>query len=247
MPKSKDQYSKLLILVNAATSKLSPYPSKDLTAKTAARHIRNYILATSVPRVIAVDHGSEFKEGLDKELARMNVQLEATAPYIKSSTSTAESAIRLLKRALRKLCLYDPSNWEENLPLIVNSLNNSSLYNKVSRNQFYFSPFHYANHLNLMGLTDMPAFLFDEQWNSLQQIINTRSSNLQKTSSGFQETYKTGQLITDHYVPGTTAETSAELTPAVKGIFRIKEVFPKRLRVINVISGEERTLPTEIC
>ena len=40
--------------------------------------------------------------------------------------------------------------------------------------------------------------------------------------------------------------TSAELEPSVHGVFRIKEVMPKRLRVVNVISGEERTLPIEL-
>jgi hypothetical protein len=196
--------------------------------------------------VVAIDHGQEFKKGLDTELASLNVPLEATEPYVKGTTAVAETSVRLLKRAMKKACLYNPSSWSDNLPLIVNSLYNSLLYNKTTRNQIYYSPIHYSNRLNAMGFQDMPELMFDEQWNSLQQIMTTRKQQLQLSSTRNITTFKPNQLVTDHQVPQKHQGTSAELEPSVHGVFRIKEVMPKRLRVVNVISGEERTLPLEL-
>ena len=246
LPKCSRGYSKILILVDACTSKISAYPSRDLTSRTAKNHIYNHILATSIPRVISIDHGQEFQQGLGAELASMNISLEATTPYVKGTTAIAEASVRLLKRALKKACLYNPSSWSDNLPLIVNALNNSRLYNKTTRNQIYYSPLHYANRLNIMGLQDLPEMMFDEQWESLQQIMETRKHNLQLNSTKNMPIFRKNQLVSDHSVPQTHHGTSAELEPSVHGIFKIKEVMHKRLRVINVITGEERTLPTEL-
>merc|ERR1712074_149524 len=111
-----------------ATGKIAAYSSKNLTAQVAAKHIFTHICATSRPASVAVDHGSEFKSGRQDQLASYNIALEATSPYIKSSTSTAECSIRLLKRALKRICLYDPANWDQQLPLVLDAVNNSSFY-----------------------------------------------------------------------------------------------------------------------
>jgi hypothetical protein len=102
LPRCSSGYTKILILVYACTSKISAYPSRDLTAKTAKNHIYNHILATSIPRVISIDHGQEFQKGLGAELASLNISLEATTSYVKGTTAIAEASVRLLKRALKK-------------------------------------------------------------------------------------------------------------------------------------------------
>ena len=75
---------------------------------------------------------------------------------------------------------------------------------------------------------------------------NKKKKKLQLSSTRNITTFKPNQLVTDHQVPQKHQGTSAELEPSVHGVFRIKEVMPKRLRVVNVISGEERTLPLEL-
>ena len=197
LPRCSKGYTKILILVDACTSKISAYPSRDLTAKSAKNHIYNHILATSIPRVVSIDHGQEFQKGLGAELASLNVSLEATTPYVKGTTAIAETSVRLLKRALKKACLYNPSSWSDNLPLIVNALNNSLLYNRTTRNQIYYSPIHYANRLNIMGFQDMPELMVDEQWNSLHQTMKTRKQKLQLSSTRNIQTYRQNQLVSD--------------------------------------------------
>ena len=85
LPKCSKGFNKILILVDACTSKISAYPSCDLTAKSAKQHIYNHILATSIPCMVSIDHGQEFKKGLDAELASLNVSLEATTLYVKGT------------------------------------------------------------------------------------------------------------------------------------------------------------------
>ena len=59
-------------------------------------------------RIVSADFGTEFKKGLDEALAGLTSRLESTSPYVKWTTSQAENSLRLLKRALTKLCLYKP-------------------------------------------------------------------------------------------------------------------------------------------
>jgi len=54
------------------------------------------------------------------------------------------------------------------------------------------------------------------------------------------------KLITDQYLPRTHTGVSQELDPSVQGFYRIKEVLPKRLGVVDVVSGIERSLPSEL-
>ena len=246
LPKSSSGHTKLLILVDCCTSRISAYPSKSLTAAVAKAHIVNHILATGSPQVICSDHGSEFRKDLKDELAKINIQLQATTPYFKGTTAVAELSVKLIKRAMKKICLYDSRNWPENLPLVLDALNNSQLYNRTSRNQLHYSPFHYANQLNIMGMQDFPESLFDEQWKSLTHVLNTRQKNLDRTATKNPPLFRRHQLITDHHLPKTHTGDSQELDPSVQGVYRIKEVFPKRLRVVNVVDGVERTLPSEL-
>ena len=74
-----------------------------------------------------------------------------------------------------------------------------------------------------------------------------RRANLRKTHTPTKTQYRVGGLITDHYIPKQPERgQSAELQPAVQGVYRIITALPKRLRVINVIDGSERTIPTEL-
>ena len=207
----------------------------------------NHICATNRPASVAVDHGKEFRAGLQEALASYNIALEATSPYIKSSTSSVECSIRLLKRALKRVCLYDPSTWDKTLPMILDAVNNSTYYGRTTRNHLFFSPSHFVNRLQLMGTSDFPEHMFDRQYSELNEVIMKRRANLKKLHTPNQTKYKIGGLVTDHYIPRTHQKgESAELHPSVNGIYRIITALPKRLRVINVITGEERTIPVEL-
>ena len=72
--------------------------------------------------------GDRFsKSDLKDEMAKLNISLQASTPYFKGTTSTAELSVKLIRRAMNKICLYDSRRWPENLPLVLDSLNNSLL------------------------------------------------------------------------------------------------------------------------
>ena len=131
--------------------------------------------------------------------------------------------------------------------MALDAVNNSTYYGRTTRNHLFFSLSHYVNKLQLMRTSDFPEHMFDKQYEELNEVIMKRRANLRKLHTPNQTKYKIGGLITDHYVPRTHEKgESAELHPSFNGIYRIITALPKRLRVINVITGEERTIPVEL-
>ena len=99
-------------------------------------------------------------KGLETQMAHLNISLDATCPYMKGISSIAETSIQLLKRAMKKMCLYNPASLSSQLPFVLDSLNNRVFFNSASRNKIFC--IHYINKLSLLGFPDFPLDLFDE-------------------------------------------------------------------------------------
>ena len=112
LPRSAHGYSKALIIIDSCTGYTIVYPSTSLQADAVKKHLQMYICSHPIPAEIKVDMGTEFRKGLDSFLAKYNIALNASKAYSKGSTSNAESAIRLVKSALRQLCLSHTANWQ---------------------------------------------------------------------------------------------------------------------------------------
>jgi hypothetical protein len=194
--------------------------------------------------------GSEFMKDLDSFLAKFNISLNASKPYSKGSSSNSESAIRLVKAALRQLCLTHTHNWPEMIPLLVQGINATGLYGTATtRSMLYFSPYSYTNELKLDGLL-FPETIFNEHFHQLKHIVKRRQNNLSKNKILDKTKYQIGNLVLAVNHPVQNAETkgkSQELAMTVKGIYYIKDVHPAHLRLIGLFTGEERTLPREYC
>ena len=189
-------------------------------------------------------------KNLDSFLARLNISLNASKPYSKGSSSNAEAAIRLVKAALRQLCLTHTHNWPEMIPLLIQGINSTGLYGtSTTRAMLYFSPYSYTNELKLDGLL-FPEVIFNEHFHQLKHIVKRRQNNLSKSQILDKTKYQVGNLILAVNHPVQTAETkgkSQELAMTVRGIYYIKGVYPAHLRLIGLFTGEERTLPREYC
>ena len=129
-----------------------------------------------LPEEIKSNFGSEFQEELDKFLAKYGIQLSASKPLSKVITAQAEGVIRLLKAALRQLCLSHTSNWHELVPILINGLNQQSLYGTdTSRSQLYFSPFSFPNNLNVQFC---PENIYNKNFERLNRIFKKIHKNL---------------------------------------------------------------------
>ena len=248
LPKSQHGYSKALVLVDACTGYIIVYPSTNLLAVTVRKHLLTYLSSHPIPSEIKADFGSEFKQELDLFLAKYNIILTGSKPYSKGSTSNAEAAIRLVKGALRQLCLSHTSNWPELIPILIQGLNNQSLYGTgTSRSQLYFSPYSHPNALKLNNLL-FPECIFNDNYTKLTSIIKRRRSRLTTKQILDKTKYQQGNIVLATNVPSSKSDgTSQELSMTVTGIYYVKTVHPSHLRLIGLFTGEERNLPREFC
>ena len=151
-------------------------------------------------QIVRTDLGSEYAGQLTHFLHKLGIQHQASVPYTKGNTSQSEVTIKIAKSALRKTCLNDPKNWTNHLPLIVNAINQSQLYGKVTRNQLFYSPALFQSQLNLAGLI-FPEHLFDINSHRLDEIVRIRQHNLQKQGVPPTSEIRVGNIVTDYHLP----------------------------------------------
>ena len=131
------------------------------------------------------------------------------------------------------------------IPILLHGLNSQGLYGTTtSRSQLYLSPYSYVNALRLDNLL-FPEQLFSETYDKLDLIIKRRQQRLTKKQILDKTQYQDGNIILAVNHPITHKKgQSQELAMTVKGIHYGKAVFPDKLRVVGLFSGEERTWPS---
>ena len=88
-----------------------------------------------------------------------------------------------------------------------------------------------------------PGSIFEEQAKDLLWLTEKRKSRLSKAAIKCKQLYHEGNLVTDYQLPSKSSETSQELAPLTKNIYRIIRKDPFTARIVNLFSGEARTLP----
>ena len=74
-------------------------------------------------------------------------------------------------------------------------------------------------------------------------LTEKRKARLSKAAIKCKQLFHVGNLVTDYQLPSKTSETSQELAPLCKNIYRITRKDPLTARIVNLFSGEARTLP----
>ena len=218
LPRSQYGYSKALILVDACTGYVIVYPSTNLLTVTVRKHLLTDLSSHPIPAEIKADFGPEFQQDLDQLLAKYSIELSGSKPFSTGSTSNAESAIKLVKGAMRQMCLSHTANWPQLVPILVQGLNSQGLYGtSTSRNQLYFSPYSYPNLLRLNSLL-FPECIFNENYEKLNFIIKRRQSRLTKKQVLDKTKYQPGNIVFATNHPVKSDGTSQELAMTVKGI-----------------------------
>ena len=123
MNTSKDQFTKLIILADQCTGRISALPLRNLKSSAVICMIHLYLCCNVHPKQISCDLGTEYLLTLDQYLQKMAIRLTSDGTNIKSTTSVAELSIRLLKTALRQTSLHDPRLWPQYLPQCVQIIN----------------------------------------------------------------------------------------------------------------------------
>ena len=248
LPTSKHGFKYGLVLVDAATSKAIVFPSVNLKAATVKRHLRTLFGIHRPPRYLIADYGPEMRQDLDGFLAEFNVTMLGTKPYSKGSTAQAEITIRFVKQALRQLVLSHVSTWPEVLPHMLCGINSAPLANTtVSRDELLYTPLSVHN-LAPVSSYFTPEALFDQHLEQHAKIVTNRQKSLKNKARMDTTEYVVGCVVAAENVPISHKKgESQELRPVPNGFYRVKEIHPTSLRLVNLINGEERTLPREYC
>jgi hypothetical protein len=194
LPQDRMGFSKAIVLVDAASSHVAILPTKNLKYQSIEQVYWSYWSVHNHCQIVRTDLGSEYTGKLTHFLNKLGIQHEASVPYTKGATSQSEVTIRIAKSALRKTCLNDPKNWSNHLPLIVNAINQTQLYGKVTRNQLFYSPALFQSQLNLAGLI-FPEHLFEVNKHRMEEIINIRQQNLQKAGTPPAAEIRVGNIV----------------------------------------------------
>ena len=173
MNTSKEQFSKMLVLVDQCTGRISALPLKNLKSSSVLRMLQLYLCCNTHPRQISCDLGSEYLLNLDQYLQPLNIRLTSDGSGVKSTTSVAELSIRLLKTCLRQASLHDPRMWPQYLPQCIQVINSLPLYDtKISRNLLYCNPNIYQSLVYSQFAKQDINYL--EQEEKLQQLIQKK-------------------------------------------------------------------------
>ena len=98
-----------------------------------------------------------------------------------------------------------------------------------------------------MAQSHIPELIFNTQFLRLRALKEKRQKVLKKISNLDPTQYYKGNLILAVNHPSPASLDSKELEQTTRGIYFIKRVFPTHLRLTDIFSGAQRTLPKKFC
>ena len=139
LEKSSGGYEYILTVVDHFTRFLQAYPTKNKTAKTAAKHLyHDYIPRFGIPsRGVFHDQGKEFENDIHHELQKyLGTSRIRTTPYNPSANGQCERMNKTILQMLRTLGEDQKSKWKDHLNSVVHG------YNCTKNSSTGFSPFY---------------------------------------------------------------------------------------------------------
>ena len=107
----------------------------------------------------------------------------------------------------------------------------------------FYNPAYYSNQLNILSLENHPSQLFETQNQNVQWITEKREARLRKAATKSRQTLAVGNIVTDFLALSSTTESSAEIAPLVRRIFRVFRVDKMTARLVDLFDGSDTTLP----
>nr|XP_054748046.1 uncharacterized protein LOC129253648 [Lytechinus pictus] len=127
LPRSRNGYQYLLVVVDHFSKYLNVYAMKDQTAQTVARHIfEDYIQEHGVPESLHTDQGRQFESKLVQELCKnLGIEKTRSSPYHPQGAGLVERANRVLKDQLAKYIADQGGDWDSHLHQLQLAYNSS--------------------------------------------------------------------------------------------------------------------------
>ena len=127
--KSQEGHDSIMIIIDRLTKLvvLLPCNKTDSAEQSARLFVKGwYTRGFGLPKTITSDRDSKFTSSLWQEIIRIvGIKQEMTTARHQQANGQVEIQGRIAKRILRKYANYHQDNWEEMLPLVEFSMNNS--------------------------------------------------------------------------------------------------------------------------
>jgi transposase InsO family protein len=137
MQTSADGYNYALVMVDAATRYCITRATQSKTAEDTAAALLLIFWEHGFPNTLRSDRGREFiNQVLDEIARRAEISIETTPPYSPQSNGSAESHVKLVRQALKRImldCEAEPPEWPKFLSAATWAVNNRVANRHMSR------------------------------------------------------------------------------------------------------------------
>lgn len=137
MQTSADGYNYALVVVDAATRYCITRAIQSKTAQDTAAALLLIFWEHGFPNTLRSDRGREFiNQVLDEIARRADISIETTPPYSPQSNGSAESHVKLVRQALKRImldCGAQASEWPNSLSAATWAVNNRVATRHMSR------------------------------------------------------------------------------------------------------------------
>lgn len=119
-----DGHVYILVITDICTKYIIVRPLKTKESTSIARELIKVFGDYSFPLVIQSDHGTEFENAVLQAIsANLGIQRNYSTPYAPRSNGSAESSVKIVLNALRKMSKSNAREWSDYLPLVQLSIN----------------------------------------------------------------------------------------------------------------------------
>ena len=119
-----DGYVYIMVITDVCTKYIIIRPLKTKESTSIARELIKVFGDYSFPLVVQSDHGAEFENSVLQAIsANLGIQRNYSTPYSPRSNGSAESSVKIVLNALRKMCKSNAREWSDYLPLVQLSVN----------------------------------------------------------------------------------------------------------------------------
>ena len=243
-PKSRFQY--ILFCVDAYSQYVMTCPLMNKSGPVVLQGLMSIFSIAGVYQQIYFDNETSFSLAARELVSILPIEIHYSVPYAHHQNA-AETHVKNFKRCFLKL-LNDEENptdnkdWDLLLPTITQSINRQIiLVLGITREALHFnmpSSFYPLAHLDKEVQSEMQDAFDTFNYDFFRRLVRERFKRISKLNRAKVPQYSEGQLV---LVKSQIPEQSSLFKLPYKGPYRIKNLGPRNVDLVDLESGKEHT------